>query len=132
MTQIKAGTKKLLVAYGASDVGPRSGDFLALISDTTGYFLWGLKSNQPSERGMMVYTGREVTVNDVFAKLVNSGRKIDNVSQTLNCLEAYITMLQEFKIGNILAVEQRSDSACGFKLIKVANAPPVKPLDLPG
>jgi hypothetical protein len=131
MTQIKTSTKKLLVAYDASKAAPRSGDFLAPINDSTGLFLLGLRSKKPSEQGVMVYTGRGVTVNDVFAKLVDSGRKIENVSQTLKCLEAYIQMLQEYRIGNILGIEPCSESPCGFRLIKVANAPPVKRANLP-
>jgi hypothetical protein len=131
MTEVKTSTKKLLVAYDQSKAVPRSGDFLAPINDSTGLFLFGLRSKKPSEQGLMVYVGREVTVNDVFAKLVDSGRRIQNVSQTLTCLEAYIQMLQEYRIGNILGVEPCSDTPCGFRLRKVANSPPVKPVNLP-
>jgi hypothetical protein len=46
-------------------------------------------------------------------------------------LEAYLRMLQEFKIGNILAVETSGEAPCGFRLKKIANSPPVKRTNLP-
>lgn len=127
----KITTKKLLVAFASSKASPRSGDFLAPINDSTGLFLFGLRSKKNSEQGMMVYLGKEITVNDIAAKLVDSGRKIENVAQTIGALEAYIQMLQEYRIGNILAIEPCADAPCGFRLKKIADSPPGKPLPLP-
>jgi hypothetical protein len=124
-------TRKLLVSYDQSHPERASSDFLAPVSDTTGLFLFGLKSKKTREQGLMVYVGKDVTVNDLAAKLVDSGRRIENVSQALACLEAYIRMLQEYRIGNILTVEPCSETPCGFRLKKVANSPPVKRPNLP-
>lgn len=131
MTTNKITTKKLLVAFDPSKGEPRSGDFLAPICDSTGLFLFGLRSKKQSEQGMMVYLGKDVTLNDVAAKLVDSGRKIENVGQTLKAIEAYLQMLQEFKIGNILGIEPCNETPCGFRLKKIANSPPVKRVNLP-
>lgn len=100
----------------------RSNDFLVVVLDGQEPKLSGLKSKKICASGMMVYLGKEVTVSDLFAKLVDSGRKIENVQQTLNVLQVYIQMLQVFRIGNILAVQ--ADSTSGFKLLKLADVPP--------
>lgn len=131
MSTSNVKTKKMLVSYDPSAPECASSDFLAPINDNTGLFLLGLKSKKPAEQGLVVYLGKEVTVNDLAAKLVDSGRRIESVSQTLKCLEAYIQMLQEYKIGNILGIEPCREAPCGFRLIRVANAPPVKRANLP-
>jgi hypothetical protein len=131
MTTFTITTKKLLVAYDPLKSEPISGDFLAPINDSTGLFLFGLRSKRQSDNGAMSYLGRAITVNDVFAKLVDSGRKIENVGQTLAALEAYLRMCQDFKIGNILTVEARTEEPCGFRLKKIAEMPAVKRLNLP-
>jgi hypothetical protein len=82
-------------------------------------------------QGRMVFIGKSITVNDVFANLVESGRKIESVERTVAALESYLRMLQDYKIGNILAVEPCSDEPCGFRLKKIADAPPVTPINLP-
>mgnify|MGYP000303555483 CR=1 FL=1 len=131
MTKLKVTTKKFLVAYDSSEPHKASGDFLVPICDSTGLFLFGLTSKKTREQGVMVYIGKEVTVNDVFARLVDSGRKIEDVDQTLNALQAYLQMLQGYRIGNILAIEPSSDLPCGFRLKKIADRPPSKPINLP-
>jgi len=80
----------------------------------------------------MVYLGKEITVNDVFARLVHTDHKFEDVGRTLKTLEAYMQMLQEFKIGNVLTIELCDDSPCGFRLRKVADHPPTKRVNLPG
>ena len=115
-------TKKLLVAFDPQKPEKRSSDFLAVVLEGQEPKLLGLKSRKMFVSGMMVYLGKEITANDLFAKLVDSGRKVENVQQTLNVLQAYIQMLQDFRIGNVLAVQ--ADAASGFKLLKLADAPP--------
>lgn len=83
----------------------------------------GLKSKKPIDTGLMVYVGKEIKVNDLFANLVDIGQKIQNVELTLQTLENYIQRLQDFRIGNLLGIE--TDSANGFKLVKIADMPPV-------
>jgi hypothetical protein len=115
-------TKKLLVAFDPQKPEKRSSDFLTVVLEQQEPKLMGLKSKKMSACGMMVYLGKEITANDLFAKLVDSGRKVENIQKTLNVLQAYIQMLQDFRIGNILVVQ--ADAASGFKLLKLADAPP--------
>jgi hypothetical protein len=131
MTTSAITTKKILVAYDPARPEAASSDFMAPINDSAGLLLYGLRSRAKREQGLMVYIGKSITVNDVFAKLVDSGRKIENVAQTLAALEAYLRMLQDFKIGNILTVEACAEEDCGFRLKKIAETPPVKRVNLP-
>ena len=115
-------TKKLLVAYDESKPNGGRGDFLAVVFETNTPIFLGLRSRRIYTSGRMVYIGREITEKDVFAKLVDTGRKIESVEQTLRTLENYIQKLQEFRIGNLLSVE--ADAASGFRLVKLADSPP--------
>ncbi len=56
----------------------------------------------------------------MFAKLVDSGRKIESVDQTMANLAAYVQQLGSFKIGNVLSIV-RKDGEPGFELIKIAD-----------
>lgn len=115
-------TKKLLVAFDPKKPDQRASDFLVVVLDDTQPKLLGVRSKKPAVSGLMVYLGKEITANDLFAKLVDTGRKIESVEQTLCALENYIQKLQEFRIGNLLSVE--ADAASGFKLVKLADSPP--------
>ncbi len=127
----KTKTRKLLVAYDPLGGKPKSGDFLAAINDSTGLFPFGLRSRKKADQGVMVYLGKDITVNDVFARLVHTDHTFENVGRTLKTLEAYLHMLQEYKIGNILTIERCDDAPCGFRLKKVADSPPAKQSKLP-
>ncbi len=131
MMEKKTQTKKLLVAYDPSQPHPASGNFVVPISDSTGLFFLGLKSKKRYEQGQVVYIGKGITVNDVFAKLVDSGRKIESVEATVKALEAYLRMLQDYKIGNILRIEPIAEQECGFRLVKVADHEPFEKTKLP-
>jgi hypothetical protein len=122
MTDAKPTTKTLLVTFNPSNPDAGAGDFVVPVLEDGRVFFVGMRSKKPSELGRMVYVGKDVTVNDLFAKLVDSGRKVPSVEQTLKMLTAYVVMLQEHKVGNILSVEANAASV-GFGLTKVANTP---------
>lgn len=128
---MKTTTKKLPVSISYGTYQAKSHEFLIPpLTDGVGEFQ-GLMSGKPFLYGAVSYLGKDITVNDVFAKLVDSGRRIESVERTVAALESYLRMLQDFKIGNILAVEPCSEEPCGFRLKKIADAPPVKPVNLP-
>ena len=114
-------TRKLLVAFDPANPEHQSKDFLVVVLDGTQAKLVGIKSNKFAASGLMVYLGREIKANDLFAKLVDKGRRVDGVEQTHRMLENYIQQLQDFRIGNLLGVE--ADAANGFKLVKLADTP---------
>lgn len=115
-------TKKLLVAFDPKKPDQRSSDFLVVVLEDQQPKLLGVRSKKPAVSGLMVYLGKEITANDLFAKLVDTGRKIESVEQTLRVLENYIQKLQDYRIGNLVSVE--ADAANGFKLVKLADSPP--------
>lgn len=131
MTNQKVTTRKLLVRYDPVKPRTRSGDFVVPIHDGAAVTLIGLDSGKRCQQGKMVFLGEDITMNDVFAKLVDSGQKIESVERTLKMLEHYLQSLQDFKIGNIIGIEPSSDEPCGFRLKKVAERPPTEKTPLP-
>lgn len=122
-TSLPNTTKKLLVTFDPLRAGAAAGDFVVPVVEADAATFWGLRSKKSSELSVMVYVGRAVTVNDLFARLVDTGSKIPDVQQTLSLLTDYITRLQDHKIGNVMAIEAAADEPCGFRLKRVANTP---------
>ncbi len=121
--QSKPTTKKLLVAFDPSKSAAATGDFVVPILEADAVAFFGLRSKKASALGVMVYVGKEVTVNDLFAKLVDTGRKIPDVDRTVGMLSDYVSRLDEHKIGNVVAIETTAEEPGGFRLKKVANTP---------
>lgn len=113
-------TKKLLVAYDESKPTAGQGDFLAVVFEGATPVFFGLRSRRTYKTGRMVFLGKEITEKEVFAKLVDSGRKIESVDQTLANLTAYVQQLGSFKIGNVLGVVAKNGDS-RFELIKVTE-----------
>jgi hypothetical protein len=114
--------KRLLVAYDETDPTAGQGDFLAVVRISANPALWGMRSRQVVHSGRMVYVGQEIGDKDLFAKLVDSGCKIENVQQSLRDIAAYLRLLEEFKLGNIVTIVP-GDGDDGFSLVKVAEMP---------
>lgn len=124
-------TKKLLGSISYGKYRTREGEFLIPSLTAPVCCFKGIKSGERFTYGAVCYLGIEITANDVLEKMVDSGRKIENADQILKALEVYLQMLQEYKIGNILTIEPCDDAPCGYRLCKVADRPPTKPLKLP-
>ena len=122
--------KKLLVAYDESKLIARKGDFLAVIFDGTNPIFFGLKSRCAYKSGCVVFLGKEITEQDVFAKLVDTGRKIESVDKTLKTIAAYIQQIEGFKIGNVIGIMSKSGEP-GFELLKISDMPQSKAKQLP-
>lgn len=124
-------TKKLLIEYDPSQRRLGSSNFLVPIGDGSGKSLLGLKDHKRYECGQVVYLGRAITAKDVFARLVDSGHEFESVERTMAALDAYLQMLQVYKIGNILRIETSAEDASGFRLIKIADHHPFETKKLP-
>ncbi|NOS70669.1 MAG: hypothetical protein HOP33_12155 [Verrucomicrobia bacterium] len=120
--KFKVTTQKLLVTFDSKNPSQLTDDFLVVVLESAQPKLLGVRTKKIATSGLMIYVGQEITVNDLFKELVDTGRKIESVEQTLRVLENYIQKLQEFRIGNLLNVE--ADEASGFKLVKLADSPP--------
>jgi len=123
-------TKKMPVNYDASRPESGSSDFLAVVFENAVPVFFGLRSKRIRKSGRMVYLGQEITENDVFARLVDSGRKIENVEPTLKVLADYVQQLGNFKISNIITVVPKGTES-GFELVKVTEMPKITPRPLP-
>ncbi len=124
-------TKKILIAFDFDDSNSKLSDFLIPVFEEGSPKFFGLKSCKSVDFGMMVYIGRDVTPNDLFAKLVGTGRKIENVDKIMQNIEEYLRMLQNYKIGNILAIEASPTETTEFQLKKIANTPQCIKKNLP-
>ena len=122
--------KKLLVAYDESKLIAKKGDFLAVVFDGTTPIFWGLKSRCAYKSGCVVFLGKEITEKDVFAKLVDTGRKIESVDKTLKTIAAYIQQMESFKIGNVISIASKSGEP-GFELSKVSEMSQSRAKQLP-
>lgn len=126
-------SKKALIRFDPKKPEKQSSDFLAPIRDESGGLsLASLKNGKVSEYGLVIFTGRTVTSNDVFAKLVDSGKKIASVDETLADLEAFVGQLSSFNIGNVLELGTSESAPSGFELKKTdLKAGPSKSRGLP-
>lgn len=75
-----------------------------------------INTDKEWEVGMVVFVGREISKNDVFAKIVDSGKKIKSVNGLLNSIEDYLGQVSTYKIGDVIGIKSTID---GFKLIKL-------------
>lgn len=123
-------TKKFPVSVSYAEFNTNSSEFIVPIITGEGCCFIGIKSGKKYSYGAVSYIGKEISEKEVFAKLVDSGRKIESVDQALAMLTAYIQQLQGFKIGNIIAVVLKSD-APGFELIKVAELAKSESIPIP-
>ncbi|MEZ5948745.1 MAG: hypothetical protein R3C12_05895 [Planctomycetaceae bacterium] len=69
---------------------------------------------------MVVLTSRAVNQNDLFAKLVDAGQKVQSVDACLSRLESFVEQLNSTKIGVIVKISSFNDN---LKLEVVANTP---------
>jgi hypothetical protein len=116
------GMRRLLVAYDEARPSAGQGDFLAVVRVGGTPSLWGVRSRQFVQTGRMVFTGKDVEAEELFARLVDSGCKIENVQQTLTDLAAYLRLLGDLKLGNVVSLARTEDEP-GFALTKIADMP---------
>jgi len=108
-------SKKMLVRFDPDKPEKQSSDFLAPIPNEQGEVrLSSLKTGKESEFGLVVFTGRPISANDVFAKIVDSGHKTRSVNETLECLGAYVESLPSLSIGSVVTLERVNDVSRDF------------------
>ena len=116
-------TKRMLVAFDPTKPEKASSDFLVPVLDNGEFVLFGTKSKRHVSLGMVVFVGREVSVNDVFARLVDSGRKVPVVAETLDVLSSYLKQVSGLKIGQVVQISgNASEGGFSFRDVKVAKS----------
>lgn len=98
-------TKKLIVRFDVNEKEPFSGDFLIPRFEDGVAIFRGMKSGEIGEYGMVVYIGKDVNENDLFARLVDSGVRIPIVDETLSLLAKFLDAMKTVKIGNVVELE---------------------------
>jgi hypothetical protein len=111
--------KKMLAPFEEKFPGKKINDFIYPHVDKSETTFVGIKKTKHWTKGMVVYTGVDITANDIFAKIVDAGKKIDSIDNLMDNLQTYVTQLSAFKIGNILEIEK--DEFCSFRLKKFAD-----------
>jgi len=116
-------TKKILAPFDLEKPDKKISGFLYpnIDSEQVTSFL-EISKGKEWQTGMVVFTGKEITKNDVFAKIIDSGKKVKSVNDLLNNLEDYLSQIGAFKIGDIIGVKPIKN---GFELVKLKK--PQKP-----
>lgn len=117
-----AESKKVLVAFDPEKQDKSSSDFLVPVKNESGEIEFlGTRSKKTFRYGMVILTNRAVTENDLFAKLVDTGRKVPNVADTLDTLAKFLDAMKTVKIGNV--VELFGGLENSISLVVASNTP---------
>jgi hypothetical protein len=114
-------TKKFLARLTADGYASSRSPFVVPALGGRPWFV-DLRTGKQQETAYVVYIGRAITADDVLQKLSGEGSDPEAIRGLVNCL---ITELQQFKIGNVVAVEQSDGRQVRLRL--VAAAPKSKP-----
>ncbi len=78
--------------------------------------------------GLVVFTGKDLSPNDVFAKLVDTGRKIESVDGALKDISEYLEALSAQRIGDVVTIDRKDGR---IMLVKTDIRPTTKRAPLP-
>ena len=91
-----------------------------------------LKSERISEYGLVIFTGRDLAPEDVFAKLVDSGKRVLSVEKTMADINAFLEDIALHKVGSVLKLVSVEGDSRGFRLENTKlKARSSKPRSLP-
>jgi hypothetical protein len=107
-------TRKILVPIDIDDPRKIIKDFLYPKPTENGFALTGIKSNKKADFGRVILTS-EINENDLLKRIVDSGIRIESVENLLNALKNYVERIPNYKIGNILEIDN-SNSRLEFKI----------------
>jgi len=102
-------TKKQFIVYNPKEPAKMTGEFISpfQLSNSSWGFI-GLKSSKVHEFGFAVYVGKEISENDLFAKIVDNKQKVLNVESLLSGLKKYLEQVAKCRLGDVykLSTEQ--------------------------
>lgn len=117
-----AESKKILVAFDPDKLDKSSSDFLVPVKNESGEIEFlGTRSKKTIRYGTVILTSRAVTENDLFAKLVDTGRKVSNVADAIDTLGRFLDAMKTVKIGNVVEVVGGSENS--ITLVVASNTP---------
>jgi len=109
-------TKKFLVAFDPETPQTKSSDFVVPVVESGRVVLFGLKSKRVQPMGLVVFTGKELSPNDVFARLVDTGRPVESFAAALKDISEYLTALKEQRVGDVVAVDRQNGAVTLLKV----------------
>ena len=109
-------TKKILAPIDLEKPNKKISGFLYPNIDEEQVSFFEINKGKEWQAGLVVFVGQEITKNDLFAKIVDSGKKIRSVDELLMNLDDYLKQIRLFKIGDIIGVKPRGN---GFELVKL-------------
>lgn len=116
----------MAIAVEFNGIKPKTSgkEFLIPFIDIVKEGFQGISSGKPSKYGLIVYIGIEINSEEVFKRLVSSGRKIDDVKSVLVTIDKYLSQIAQYKIGTVVSIDYKDDGS--FEVVKEANRPPQK------
>lgn len=103
-------TKKMLVPFSMKKGSPVGKSFVVPIHDGDRPVFVSLSGLKPVEFGSVVYVGRDVSPEDVFAKIVETGAKVlPSVDGQMAMIRDYLDYLPTLKIGDVVKLGFGSD-----------------------
>ena len=111
-------TKKLLHTVDISDGKKVKKEFLFLSPDRSSFL--GIKSGKEYPVGMICFTGKDLTPSALKQKIEENNLDLELIP-CLDEIEAFLTNLTSFKIGNVLIPDSESKDS---RLKKIHERPP--------
>ncbi len=102
-------TKKILVPIDINDPQGKINDFLFPDPTDKKMVLKGINTGKVWGFGMVILTS-EISENDLFKRIIDSGNKIESVQSLLNALKEYVIEMPKYKIGNILKLNDNKSN----------------------
>ena len=124
-----AKAKKLVVAFDPAKPDQASSDFLVPVVEEARVVFFGTRSRKIVRHGMVVFVGQEVTVSDVFARLVDSGRRVPSVAESLALIANYLNDINAKSIGQVVQIVENARSpSCVLEVVQIARPSRKRPL----
>jgi len=102
-------TKKFPVSVSFGDFVTRKDEFLVpIIGGSDTHEFMGISSGSPFPYGAVSYIGKAVSVADVLDKMMRAGINIPDATEAQEAFGSYLKELQEFRVGNVVAIEYSS------------------------
>jgi len=107
-------TRKLLVPIDIDNPSKKINDYLYPDPTDCGLLLRRIKTGKEWKFGMVILTS-ETNENDIFKKIVDSGKNIESVDKLLSSLKDYVIEMPNYKIGNVLRLNE-NELKVGFEI----------------
>lgn len=85
-------------------------DFLYPVLIENKFVFKGIKYGKIWKQGRVSFIGKEITKNDIFARIVDSGHKISDVKELISLLDIYVEKIKGLPLGSIISINASDKS----------------------